>query len=60
MNKQTEVSRNQAQHQLQEYLKQQSKVETKANRFELAIDQKLQYLSEEYELTFEAAIEKTE
>ena len=60
LNKQTEVSRNQAQHQLQEYLKQQSKVETKANRFELAIDQKLQYLSEEYELTFEAAIEKTE
>ena len=60
LNKQTEVIRNQAQHQLQEYLKQQSKVETKANRFELAIDQKLQYLSEEYELTFEAAIEKTE
>ena len=60
LNKQTEVSRNQAQHQLQEYLKQESKVETKANRFELAIDQKLQYLSEEYELTFEAAIEKTE
>lgn len=58
--KQSETKRNQAQQLLQEQLKQQSKAETKSNRFELAIDQKLQYLSEEYELTFEAAIAKTE
>lgn len=58
--KQTEASRNHAQQQLQEKLKQQSKIETKANRFEMAIDQKLTYLSEEYELTFEAAVAKTE
>lgn len=58
--KQAEMARNQAQHRLQELLRNASKVETKANRFELNIDQKLTYLSEEYELTFEAAQAKTE
>lgn len=57
---QVETNRNHAQQSLQEQLKNQAKVETKANRFELAIDQKLTYLSEEYELTFEAASARTE
>ena len=57
--KQSEASRTQAQHQLQDQLKNQTRLETKANRFEISIDQKLTYLSEEYELTFEAAIAKT-
>jgi len=57
--KQSEAARTQAQHQLQDQLKNQTRLETKANRFEISIDQKLTYLSEEYELTFEAAIAKT-
>ncbi len=57
--KQTEVRKNQTLQQLQELYKEQTKLETKANRFELSIDQKLIYLNQEYELTYEAAIEKT-
>lgn len=57
--KQVEVKRNQAIHQLQQLYKQATKIETKANRYEYSIDQKLLYLNEEYELTFEAAASKT-
>ncbi|MGY3725540.1 condensin subunit Smc [Granulicatella balaenopterae] len=57
--KQAEVRKNQTLQKLQELYKEQTKLETKANRFEISIDQKLVYLSQEYELTYEAASEKT-
>lgn len=58
--KEKEVARNMALHQLQQLYKEQTKSETKANKYELSIDQKLVYLNEEYDLSFEAASQQTQ
>lgn len=58
--KQLEIQRNFSVQQLQSLYKNLTKSQTKESRLEWSIDQKLLYLNEEYELTYEAASQKNE